>query len=279
MSQPRCHVRQPMRGADPSGPCRQNSAMLIIPAIDLKDGKCVRLVQGRMQDETVYSDDPEAMALRWASAGARLLHVVDLDAAVEGSPRNQECIARIIRSAGIPVQVGGGMRDLRAVEAYLEIGASRVIVGTAAVQDMDFVRTICRVHPGRVVAGIDARQGRAATHGWTRTTDIQAVELGRQMEAAGVAALIFTDIQRDGMQIGPNIAETRRLAEAVQIPVMASGGVGTLDHVRALLPLEEVGVIGVITGKALYSGSLRFEEALALAQATSGQRSAFDVTK
>ena len=242
--------------------------MLIIPAIDLKDGKCVRLSQGRMQDETVYSDDPEAMALRWAGAGARLLHVIDLDAAVQGRPRNQACIARIIRAAGIPVQVGGGMRDLRAVDACLEMGAFRVIVGTAAVQDMNFIRTIGRVHPGRISVGIDARQGRVATHGWTRTTSIQAVDLGRQMEDAGVAALIFTDIHRDGMQTGPNIEETRRLAEAVQIPVMASGGVGTLDHVRALLPLEAVGVVGVITGKALYSGSIRLEEALALSGET-----------
>lgn len=253
--------------------------MLIIPAIDLKDGKCVRLIQGQMQDETVYSDDPEAVALRWAGAGARLLHVVDLDAAVQGSPRNQGCIARIIRSAGIPVQVGGGMRDVRAVDACLEMGAARVIVGTSAVQDMDFVRAICRVHPGRIIVGVDTRRGRVATHGWTRTIDIQAVDLGRQVEDAGVAALIFTDIQRDGTQTGPNIEETRRLAEAVQIPVMASGGVGTIDHVRALLPLEAVGVIGVITGKALYSGSLRFEEAAAVAMATTDERSAFDGSK
>ena len=242
--------------------------MLIIPAIDVKNGKCVRLIQGRMQEETVYSDDPEAMALRWAGAGARLLHVVDLDAAVQGSPRNRACIARVIQAAGIPVQVGGGLRDLRAVDACFEMGAFRVIIGTAAVQETNFVRTICRVHPGRIIVGIDARQGRVATHGWTRTTDIQAVDLGRQMEDAGVAALIFTDIHRDGMQTGPNIEETRRLAEAVRIPVMASGGVGILEHVRALLPLEAVGVIGVIIGKALYSGSIRFEEALALTRAT-----------
>jgi phosphoribosylformimino-5-aminoimidazole carboxamide ribotide isomerase len=245
--------------------------MLIIPAIDVKDGKCVRLLQGRMQDETVYSDDPQAVARRWADAGARWLHVVDLDAAVHGSPRNQACIGRIIQSAGIPVQVGGGMRDVRAVAACLETGAARVIVGTAAVEDMNFVRSICRVHPGRIAVGIDARQGRVATHGWTRTTDIQAVELGRHMEDAGAAALIFTDIHRDGMQTGPNIEETRRLAEAVQIPVIASGGVGTIEHVAALLPLESAGVIGLITGRALYSGSLRFEEALALAKTTSDQ--------
>ena len=238
--------------------------MLIIPAIDLKDGKCVRLIQGRMQEETVYSDDPEAVARRWAEAGARLLHVVDLDAAIQGTPRNQGCIRRIIRAAGVPVQVGGGMRDLRVVDACLAMGAHRVVIGTAAAQDMNFVRDLCRVHPDRIAVGIDARHGCVATHGWTRTTDIQAVDLGRQVEEAGAAALIFTDIHRDGMQAGPNIEETRRLAESVHIPVIASGGVGTLAHVRALLSLKAVGVIGVITGKALYSGSLRFEDAMAL---------------
>jgi phosphoribosylformimino-5-aminoimidazole carboxamide ribotide isomerase len=242
--------------------------MLIIPAIDLKDGKCVRLIQGRMQDETVYSDDPEAVARRWAEAGACMLHVVDLDAAIQGSPRNQDCIRRIIRAAGMPVQVGGGMRDIRAVDACLEMGAHRVIIGTAAAQDMRLVRELCRVHPDRIAVGIDARQGRVATHGWTRTTDIQAGDLGRQVEEAGASALIFTDIHRDGMQTGPNIEETRRLAESVHIPVIASGGVGTLEHLRRLLPLKAVGVVGVITGKALYSGSLRFEDALALSANT-----------
>jgi phosphoribosylformimino-5-aminoimidazole carboxamide ribotide isomerase len=238
--------------------------MLIIPAIDLKDGKCVRLLQGRMQDETVYSDDPEAVARRWAEAGAQLLHVVDLDAAIQGRPRNQDCIRRIIRAAGVQVQVGGGMRDMRAVDACLGMGAHRVVIGTAAAQNLGFVRDLCRVHPQRIAVGIDSRQGRVATHGWTRTTDIPAVDLGRQVQEAGAAAIIFTDIHRDGMQTGPNIAETRRLAESVHLPVIASGGVGTLEHVRALLPLEALGVVGVITGKALYTGSLRFEEALAL---------------
>jgi phosphoribosylformimino-5-aminoimidazole carboxamide ribotide isomerase len=238
--------------------------MLIIPAIDLKNGKCVRLVQGRMQDETVYSDDPEAVARRWAQAGARLLHVVDLDAAVEGSPRNQACIGRVIRAAGVPVQVGGGLRDKETVDACLAMGAHRVVIGTAAAQDLNFVRDLCRLHPERIAVGIDARQGRVATHGWTRTSEIRAVDLGRQVEEAGAAALIFTDIHRDGMQTGPNIEATRQLAEAVRIPVIASGGVGSIEHVRALLPLEAVGVVGVITGKALYSGSLRLEEAMAL---------------
>jgi len=244
--------------------------MLIIPAIDLKDGRCVRLIQGRIQDETVYSDDPEAVARQWAEAGAQLLHVVDLDAAILGSPRNHGCIRRIIHAAGIPVQVGGGMRDIRSVDVCLEMGAQRVIIGTAAVQDMSLLHELCRLHPNRIAVGIDARQGLVATHGWTRTTDIRAADLGRQAQAAGAAAIIFTDIHRDGMQTGPNIAETRSLAEAVSIPVIASGGVGSLEHLRALLPLEAYGVVGVICGKALYSGSIQFAKALKLVAKTVG---------
>jgi phosphoribosylformimino-5-aminoimidazole carboxamide ribotide isomerase len=240
--------------------------MLIIPAIDLKDGKCVRLIQGRMQEETVYSDDPEAVARRWADSGARMLHVVDLDAAVHGTAFNHRRIRGLIRSAGIPVQVGGGMRDLDAVAAALEAGAARVIIGTGAVENPAFVRDACRSYPGRIAVGIDAREGRVATRGWTRTTEVLAVELARQLEDAGVCTVIFTDIQRDGMQTGPNVTETRKLAESIRIPVIASGGVGTLDHIRRLMALQAVGVTGVITGKALYSGALRFEEAVALTQ-------------
>lgn len=240
--------------------------MLIIPAIDLKDGKCVRLIQGRMQEETVYSDDPESIARRWADSGAQLLHVVDLDAAVRGTAFNRARIGGMVRAAGIPVQVGGGIRDLDAVTAALEAGAQRVIIGTGAIENPALVREACRNHPGLVAVGIDARQGRVAIRGWTRTTEVLAVDLARRLEDAGVCALIFTDIQRDGMQTGPNIEETRKLAESVQVPVIASGGVGALDHIRSLMALEAVGVTGVITGKALYSGALRFDEALALAR-------------
>jgi len=238
--------------------------MLIIPAIDLKDGKCVRLLQGRMQDETVYSCDPEAVARRWVGAGAEMLHVVDLDAAVQGTPCNQKQIGAIIRAVGVPVQVGGGMRDFATVAAGLEGGAQRVIIGTGAIENPAFVREACRIYPGRIAVGIDARQGRVAIRGWTQTTETLAVDLARRLEDAGVCAIIFTDIQRDGMQVGPGIEETRKLAAAVHIPVIASGGVGTLDHIRSLMELEAVGVTGVITGKALYTGTLRFEEALAL---------------
>jgi phosphoribosylformimino-5-aminoimidazole carboxamide ribotide isomerase len=239
--------------------------MWIIPAIDLKNGKCVRLVQGRMQDETVYSDDPVAVARRWAAEGAEWLHVVDLDAAVDGSLRNRECVGRIVEAAGIPVQVGGGLRTADAVDTCLNLGARRAIIGTAAAGDPEFLRLICRCHPGRIAVGIDARDGRVATHGWTRTSELMAVDLARRVEDAGAAAIIFTDIRRDGMQSGPNIEETRRLAEAVRLPVIASGGVGSLDHIRALLPLEAAGVAGVITGKALYSGAIAFADARALA--------------
>jgi phosphoribosylformimino-5-aminoimidazole carboxamide ribotide isomerase len=245
--------------------------MWIIPAIDLKDGRCVRLKQGRMQDETVYSGDPVAVARRWGDAGAEWLHVVDLDAAVEGRSRNRDCIGRIISSAGIPVQVGGGLRTPADVDACLSLGAHRAIIGTAATGDLDLLRDLCRRHPGRIAVGIDARDGRVATHGWTRTSDITAVDLARRVEEAGVAAIIFTDIHRDGMQSGPNIEETRKLAEAVHLPVIASGGVGSLDHIRALLPLEAAGVIGVITGRALYSGAIVFAEAQALAAGREGR--------
>jgi phosphoribosylformimino-5-aminoimidazole carboxamide ribotide isomerase len=240
--------------------------MLVIPAIDLKDGKCVRLIQGRMQDETVYSNDPEAVARRWADSGAQRLHVVDLDAAVQGRPRNRAQIAAIIRAVGIPVQVGGGMRDVGTVTESLELGAQHVIIGTAAIENPAFVREICRAYPGKIAVGIDARQGRVAIRGWTRATETLAVDLARQLEDAGVCTLIFTDIQRDGMEIGPGIEETRKLAESVHIPVIASGGVGTLEHIRRVMELEAAGVVGVITGKALYTGALRFEEALTLTQ-------------
>ena len=196
---------------------------------------------------------------------AEWLHVVDLDAAVEGRSRNQDCIGRIVSSAGIPVQVGGGLRTPADVDACLSLGARRAIIGTAATGELDSLRDLCRRHPGRIAVGIDARNGRVATHGWTRTTDITAVDLARRVEGAGVAAIIFTDIHRDGMQSGPNIEETRKLAESVHLPVIASGGVGSLDHIRALLPLEDAGVVGVITGRALYSGAIEYAEARAVA--------------
>ncbi len=237
--------------------------MLLIPAIDLRNGRCVRLLQGRFDQETVYSEDPEGTAWRWRQAGARLLHVVDLDAAAGKTPGNGDVVARIIRAAGISVQVGGGLRDAEKIRRLLAQGAERAILGTAAC-DAKFLSAVCREHPGRIFVGIDALEGQVAVQGWTRRTEISAVELGRLAEDCGAAGIVFTDIRRDGTRSGPNLAATRFLAEAVSIPVIASGGVGSLDHLRSLRSLEEVGVVGVICGQALYSGAIDFGEAVAV---------------
>ena len=240
--------------------------MIIIPAVDIKNGKCVRLVQGRMEDETVFSNDPAAMARQWADAGAELIHVVDLDGAFEKSPRNLDAVKNIIDTVDTPIQLGGGIRTERTVKTLLDMGVKRVIIGTEAINNPEWVMQICRRFPGQVVIGIDARKGRVAIEGWTETTNTQAVDLAKRFEDCGVAAINFTDIYRDGMQTGPNIVETRRLAEAISIPVVASGGVATITDIKNLLPLEKVGVAGVITGRALYSGTLDFRQALLLVQ-------------
>ncbi|MFH0997236.1 MAG: 1-(5-phosphoribosyl)-5-[(5-phosphoribosylamino)methylideneamino]imidazole-4-carboxamide isomerase [Pseudomonadota bacterium] len=240
--------------------------MMIIPAIDIKSGKCVRLLQGRMDAETVFSNDPSAMARQWEDQGAEMLHVVDLNGAIEKSPQNLPSIQRIIQSIHIPVQVGGGIRDLKTIQQYFDIGITKVVIGTEAIRNPELVRQACKDHPGGIVVGIDARKGRVAIEGWTQTTDILAIDLARQFEDYGVAAINFTDIHRDGMQTGPNIEETRQLAEAVRIPIVASGGVSTLEDIRNLLPLSKSGVIGVITGKALYSGTLNLTEAIEMAK-------------
>jgi phosphoribosylformimino-5-aminoimidazole carboxamide ribotide isomerase len=238
--------------------------MILIPAIDIKGGRCVRLLQGRMEDETVYSDDPSRMALRWAEGGAGRLHVVDLDGAVEKRPRNLEAIQRILAAVEIPIQVGGGIRNLETIRMYLESGVDRVVIGTEAIRSPGLVRDACRMYPGRIVVGIDARDGRVAIEGWTETTDHKAVDLARSFEDTGVAAIHFTDIERDGMRTGPNVEQTRRVAESVQIPVVASGGVSSLDDIRSLAGLAEFGVTGVIVGKALYDGNLDLKEAVSL---------------
>lgn len=240
--------------------------MLIIPAIDLKAGKCVRLLQGRKEDETVYSSDPVAVARRWASEGAELLHVVDLDGAFEKRPRNLDSIRNIVAAVSIPVQVGGGIRDAETIETYLNLGVERVIVGTEAIRNPGLVEAAGKAFPQRIVVGIDARNGKVAIEGWVETTAVSAVELARRFEGCGVAAINFTDIQRDGMQRGPNLAETRKLAESVSIPVVASGGVSGIEDIRNLLTLAPCGVIGVITGKALYTGSLDLKQAVSLAK-------------
>ena len=240
--------------------------MLVIPAVDIKNGRCVRLVQGRKEDETVFSDDPVAMAEKWARAGAELIHVIDLDGAFEKSPQNYDAIKRILQTIDIPIQLGGGIRDEQTADLFLDMGVQKVIIGTEAIKNPAWVERIAGKHSGRVVVGIDARNGLVAIEGWTETTATKAVDLAKRFEDCGIAAINFTDILRDGMQTGPNIEQTRNLAEAVDIPVVASGGVATIKDIQDLLPLESCGVIGVITGKALYSGSLDFKEALAVAQ-------------
>lgn len=239
---------------------------MIIPAIDIRNGKCVRLIQGRMDAVTVFSDNPSEMARKWESEGAEMLHVVDLDGAIEKSPQNLSSIQKIIQEIQVPVQVGGGIRDIETIKKYIDIGISKIVIGTEAIRNPGLVRLACRSYPGRIVVGIDARKGKVAIEGWTEATDIMAVDLARQFEDYGVYAINFTDIYRDGMQTGPNIEETRQLAESVSIPIVASGGVSTLDDIRNLLPLSKSGVIGVITGKAIYSGTLNLKEAIQLAK-------------
>ena len=245
--------------------------MLVIPAIDLKDGKCVRLRQGRAEEQTIYSDDPADTARRWETDGAEWLHVVDLDGAFNQRPQNVDAIRQILDYVSIPVQLGGGIRNEETIAFYLELGISRLIIGTEAIKRPDWIMSIAAKHPGRIVVGIDARDGQAAIEGWTATTEISAIDLALRFEGSDVAAIVFTDINRDGMQTGTNLDQTRRLAERTSTPVIASGGVSTLEDIENLLPLEPLGVVGVITGKALYSGTLELSDALALCHRKSSE--------
>jgi phosphoribosylformimino-5-aminoimidazole carboxamide ribotide isomerase len=240
--------------------------MLLIPAIDLKDGQCVRLRQGRMEDSTIFSDDPVAMAGRWVEAGARRLHLVDLNGAFAGQPVNAQVIRRIAQTfPDLPIQVGGGIRDEQTVDAYLDAGVQFVIIGTQAVQDPHFISDLCLEYPGHVIVGLDARDGRIAINGWSKLTKHQVVDLARVFERDGVEAIIYTDIGRDGMMQGVNLEATVRLAQAISIPVIASGGVSTLDDVRTLCAVEAEGIMGAIIGRALYEGSIDFAAAQQLA--------------
>ena len=238
--------------------------MIVIPAIDLKEGKCVRLEQGLMEKDTVYSDNPAAMAQHWQSEGGELLHLVDLDGAFAGVPKNREAIQAIVAAVDIPTELGGGIRDLATIEAYLNLGVDRVILGTVAKENPALVAEACRRFPGRIVVGIDAKGGLVAVRGWAEVTEKKAIDLARDMEGFGVTAIIYTDIARDGMMQGPNLEATAALAEAISIPVIASGGVSSLDDIRNLLQIEASGVAGVITGKAIYNGALNLREAVAL---------------
>jgi len=236
--------------------------MIVIPALDLKEGRCVRLSQGRMDQESVYSENPVQMARHWESKGAERLHVVDLNGAVQGRPFHSSLIKEIVRSVRIPVEVGGGIRDFETIEDYLSSGVKWVILGTAAFQNRSLVKEACRRFPERVILAIDAKGGRLAIQGWKEEVTLGASELARQFEGMGLSAIIFTDVERDGMGIGLNTEATKALARSTPIPVIASGGVSRVEDIEHLLELEPDGVIGVIVGRAIYTGRLDLEEAI-----------------
>ncbi|MDH5570168.1 MAG: 1-(5-phosphoribosyl)-5-[(5-phosphoribosylamino)methylideneamino]imidazole-4-carboxamide isomerase [Gammaproteobacteria bacterium] len=236
--------------------------MLLIPAIDLKDGQCVRLRQGKMDDDTVFSDDPVAMAGRWVEAGCRRLHLVDLNGAFAGEPVNAGVVHDIAEAyPDVPIQVGGGIRDEKTIEAYLDAGVSYVIIGTKAVTHPHFISDVCVGFPGHIIVGLDAKDGKVATEGWSKLSRHDVIDMAQRFEEDGVDSIIYTDISRDGMMQGVNIEATVRLAQAVKIPVIASGGITSMDDVRALSEVEGEGIIGAITGRAIYEGTLDFEEA------------------
>ena len=253
--------------------------MELIPAIDLKDGKCVRLKQGRMDDDTVFSDDPVAVAGDWVKKGARRLHLVDLNGAFAGEPVNGEIVNAIARAhPGLPIQIGGGIRSAETIQAYLDAGVQWVIIGTKAVREPAFVKEMCQRFPGHIIVGLDAKDGKVATDGWAQVTDVDVIDLARQFEHDGVAAIVYTDISRDGMLQGVNVEATERLARAVSIPVIASGGITDLEDVRHLCESDAAGITGAITGRAIYEGTLDFEKGQALADELKGRGPAMSGT-
>ncbi len=240
--------------------------MIIIPAIDIKDGKCVRLRQGKMDDVTVFSDDPLEMAGRWVKAGARRLHLVDLNGATKGEPVNAEVIGRIVEKyPELPIQVGGGIRDEDTIQAYLDTGVRYVILGTKAVNAPHFVSDVCTEFPGHIVVGLDAKDGKVAIDGWSKLSGHDVIDLAKKFQDMGVEAIIYTDIGRDGMMGGVNVEATVKLAEAIAIPVIASGGITNLDDIRRLCAVADAGIVGAITGRAIYEGTLDFTAAQKLA--------------
>jgi phosphoribosylformimino-5-aminoimidazole carboxamide ribotide isomerase len=241
--------------------------MLIIPAIDLKDGHCVRLEQGRMDTATVFSTDPAEAAKQWTGKGARRLHVVDLNGAIAGKPRNEEAVKKIVGAvdSDVPIQLGGGIRDLETIERYLDDGVSYVVIGTAAVKNPGFLHEACDAFPGHIIVGLDAKDGKDATDGWSRLTKHDVIDLANRFQDYGVEAVIYTDIGRDGMMTGVNIEATVRLAQALTVPVIASGGLTDLDDIRKLCQVETEGITGCIAGRAIYEGKLDFAQALKVA--------------
>jgi phosphoribosylformimino-5-aminoimidazole carboxamide ribotide isomerase len=244
--------------------------MILIPAIDIKDGKCVRLRQGRMDDETIFSDDPVAVADRWVEAGARRLHIVDLDGAIAGAPVNDGIVADIIRNhPSLPVQVGGGIRDEDAVQAYLDAGVRWVIIGTKAVNAPHLLPDLCSEFPSHIIVGLDTKDGKVAVDGWSKLSHHDVIDLAQQFEADGIEAIVHTDIGRDGMLSGVNVESTVALAQAVHIPVIASGGVTSLEDIKTLCAVADEGIVGAITGRAIYEGTLDFAAGQQLADTLS----------
>lgn len=240
--------------------------MELIPAIDLKEGKCVRLRQGRMDDSTVFSDDPVAMAARWAEAGASRLHLVDLDGAFAGSPVNHQAIQNICKAfPDLPIQVGGGIRSAETVERYLDDGVQYTIIGTKAVNEPHFINDLCLGFPGHIIVGLDAKNGKVATEGWSKMSHHDVIDMAKRFEDDGVAAIVYTDISKDGMMQGASVESTAKLAEAIRIPVIASGGVSSLDDIRALCEVQDSGITGAIIGRALYDGAIDLAEATRIA--------------
>lgn len=236
--------------------------MLVIPAIDLKDGKCVRLRQGRMDDSTVFSDDPVDVAGRWMDAGARRLHLVDLNGAFDGEPVNGEIVKQIAeRFPNFPTQIGGGIRSLKTIETYLNAGVNYVIIGTKAVKEPEFVEEACAAFPGHIIVGLDAKDGKVATDGWAEVSNVQATDLAKRFDELGVSSIVYTDIARDGMMQGVNVEATVRMAQASSIPVIASGGITNMDDIKALADQAHHGICGAITGRAIYEGTLDVSEA------------------
>jgi phosphoribosylformimino-5-aminoimidazole carboxamide ribotide isomerase len=236
--------------------------MLIIPAIDLKGGRCVRLAQGDFTRVTVYGDHPAEVARQWQEQGAERIHLVDLDGSLAGSPRNRSAVADVVREVSVPVELGGGIRDMTTIETYIDMGVRWVILGTAAVRNEAFASEACRAFPDRVILGIDASAGQVAVQGWTEQTTVSAVDLAARFDAYDVAAIVYTDIKRDGMETGVNLEATEALARAVRPPVIASGGVSGIRDIERLLAAEASGVMGVVVGRALYTGALSLKEAI-----------------